>query len=304
MGRFIENFLPKVMKVRSNADANLSGAKLRWTPHSERFHLKALIAVHCVIVVGLVHASLPWVGGLVWLFFILFETMTAMLLYMAMWYDDLIWEGRTVKPGDLSPIPWRPNLYLFDKRRGKYQIAGASLADSTASDHASQPKDIMTYGIAFCDEVERWFTGEPPDGTVIVSPVIDSADPVKTGDRGAMGLGFWEGLQYRVPGTPHIYFLGRDGMTKWVEDGATNRMLVGLDQEIRAEIYRLRPNKKWWSRVIFFEENPKDRKLPMVTPKDMKAIIENMDLRAQLDRGDRAAQKIMASREKIIDRME
>ena len=301
--------LPKSWKVRARSDDNLSGAKYRWHPHYQRPQIAILTVSLAALVIVLAQVAMPIIGSLGWMAAVVWAAFAVSTLLMAFWYDELIWEGRTLKPSELSPIPWRPNLYRWTRERGKESPAG-----TPASTTPPKPKATTQYGISFIGEVERWFTGERRDDFVIVAPILPDASVVVAGDPGkkdalgkemavGVGIGWNMGLQYYVPGTPHLYFLGRDGLTAGITDPYLCRMLVGLDGELRTKLYDLRPDSVWWRIVIYFEDEPMDPRRPMSAPQDLKVILENMDLRAQMDRARREAQKIAEHHEHQMKRL-
>lgn len=303
MGQFRQLLTARYWTVRNRADGNLSGARLMWTPYGERSHVKLLIAAEVFLFFVLVQFSFTSLGGIVWLGLVVFESFFLIIMLAQMWYDDLLWATRAIRASPNTRIPWRPNLYIWEKRRGKYAKPNPVRGERPAEWVREKAAKTTRYGISFGGEVEQWLTGEPKDGPIIIAPIIAGADPPKSEGDSGVGTGHWDGLDYIVQGMPHIYFLGRDDFTRGIEDPTVNRLLLGLDQEVRALIYKLRPNSKWYRPVIYYEELPENASKPPTSPLDLSVVLDNMDLRAQLDRARREAQKIMAVHERSLDRM-
>jgi len=319
----------KYWRAKLNADAGLTGARLHWTFHSERYHLKLLLLINGIVFFIILQAArlpdLAWLGLVIWsMFFVI-------IVWLGLYVDDKTWRGRTIKIGELPPIPWRPNMHLWERDRGKVQTE-EDLGDGREAS-PSNPLDNTEYGIAFINEVEQWVEGVKPYDPILIAPTLLGAHPVKEIPSGkaprspvlqpdtdrvrilpsrAKGIGWWSGLEYRVPGTPHIYFLGQDGLTEHIKDQKVKMLLVGLDREARAKLNSLvsqlgMPKSKWYRPVIYIEEPPPEEEIgkakPMSSPLDLKLLLENMDLRAQLDEAMTHSEKIMSAYTRTIDRL-
>ena len=296
---WFESVLPKVIRAKARSDANLSGAKLQWTPYSERMHIKIVYAVNGILFFLLVMVYIhPRTNAeqVIFLVMLVWSVLGAAAIPLIQtWYDDMVWRSRTIKFGPLNPIPWRPNVIdYYTKVRGKEAQKVVTATGETRRE--TKPKET-TYAICVSGEVEQWFAGEGPAPVFGVCPVIPDADTdlgetfKKAGkfkiERQKVtfryGFGRTNGFQYEVPGEPKIYLLGKDGWTRYVSSPLVNRVLVGLDREIRAKIYHARPNVKPWSIVVMFPEEPNGRPKDAATPVDLNVELDNMDLRAQLD---------------------
>jgi len=304
----------KYWRAKLNADAGMTGARLHWSFHSERYHLKLLLLVNAVLFFGILQAA--DIPDLAWLALIVWSMMFVIVVWLGLYVDDKTWRGRTIKIGELPPIPWRPNLHIWERTRGKVQTED-ELPDGREPS-PSKPLDKMEYGIAFINEVEQWVEGVKPYDPILIAPVMPGAHPVKEkgkGDGGpaiSKGFGWWSGHEYRVPGTPHIYFLGQDGLTAHIKDQKVKMLLVGLDREARAKINSLvsalgMAKSKWFRPIIYVEELPEDEERSKARPQpsnlDLKLLLDNMDLRAQLDEAMTHSEKIMAAYTRTIDRL-
>jgi hypothetical protein len=315
---------PVAARARARSVPDLTSAKFRWGPHERRAHVKALTGANLVIcLILIVWLGLDVLGTVLfialWVWFCMFT-----ILFAFNWvYDDFLWVSRSMKVWGLDPFPWNGNLRIWERSYGKRDTP-SPLDDAPAGPQA--PKKSVKYGIAFESAPDRWYTGPPRDGYIVVAPILPQAESVKsrlartwttaaakgkpqppepepgTERLEAIGTGWWDGYQYDVPGIGHAHLLGRAGLSDFIADPDLRRIIDGLDLELRAEIYAARPDAQWWSTVVFIEE-PSDELKPTPKAPDSTLILANMDLRAEIRQLKRDADAIATFHRRAINRM-
>lgn len=312
--------LPIELRVRASSDHNLTGAKFHWGPYERRGYAIAATAVSLVLAGALVLAwqdldSVLRVALFTW--FMLF----GILLSFSFYYDRCLWTARTLKVWGLDPIPWNGNMAVWERKVGKMAHADALSEDTAPSGYKEAAKKTTMYGIHFESPPDGWWTSTPPrDGYIVAAPLIHGADSTKSvlaqkGDGDGkeadpqmigVGTGYWDGYQYDVRGIPHIYLLGKKGLSSPVDDPHVRRMIDGLDPDLRAFIYAKSPTgsrQAWYAPVVFIEEVPDGAGKPALKAPDSTVVLANMDLRAELERVKETAEETATFYRRQIGRM-
>lgn len=282
--------VPALLKIRRVANANLTGARVRWGPYWRRRHLKAITLINGSIVVLFAFAIAPIVGPLLAASLLAWGTMSTLFRSFGEWYDDLLWLSRTIKFWGVDPVPWNGNHHVWVRETGKVVETLPTSGEPPAVTF-TEPRHSTRFLVAHESPPDRWWGKEPDDGYFFVFPVRKDADAMADDGIAKVGGGKWDGYQYMVTGVWKGYLLGGGHAEDIVEylPAKQAELVDGLDEDLREFIYDQWSDAKWWAGVLWIEM-PGDAPVNPKAP-DPTTLAALQDARVQIRQLRRDAAK-------------
>lgn len=299
--------IPGMLHIRSAANKNLTGVKMRYSPHMRRNWMYVLMATHGIMDVLLAFSVVPiffdwpwdFVGGIGLLVFGM--VVTVGFGNFALWYDDLHWMTRTLKADIMEPIPWNGNHLVYKRTVGKEAVReqqeDMELLGSAGIPETKFVTKDAEYWSARESAPDKWWGKPPADGYFVVWR--------KARDQTQLSLG-QSGYQFGIDGEIHPWMLGGGDAEAFAEflPPRYRRLVDGLDPDLRAWIYAnyKDPKPAWWSGVLIIEE-PDVQTGKREKGETSISMLDLMDLRAKVANYRRAEDRIAEDKQRMQQRL-
>jgi len=300
--------IPGMLKIRRAANANLTGVKMRYFPHMRRSWMYVLMAFHGTMdvligffLVPAVFAEWYWAMVVGILFLVLGLIATIGFGSFALWYDDLHWKTRTIKPDIMDPIPWNGNHLTWTRTVGQEAARKQKMRSQLTGLHTDE-RDKLTpqtaeYWVARESPPDQWWGKPPAAGYFVVWKKASGETHISLSENG---------YQYAIRGHIDSYMLGGGNAETFAEGlpPRYRRLVDGLDPELRAFVYaNFKDPKPAWDTGVLVIEKP-----DTLTPQDRKDAVSSemlilMDLRAKAANYRRSEDQIAEDKQRMEKRL-